>query len=265
MTPLQKRLLSSAFFISVSLAAIFWLPRWFFFVVIEGFILCGLNEFFSMVEKKGVVVHRLFGLLCGGLLPFSLYFASESIILVFACLVLFIANFHRRFREQALLGTAATIFGMIYVSWFFSFMDRLHYLENGPTWVFYTILLVKGGDAGAYFVGKSMGRTKLAEHISPNKSVEGAVGGFLVTMALSFISKIYLPEVSFLHLGVLGLMTGVLAQLGDLVESLMKRDVGIKDSGHIPGLGGVLDVLDSLILTAPFVYYYLTWTGLAHG
>ncbi|MDD5671236.1 MAG: phosphatidate cytidylyltransferase, partial [Candidatus Omnitrophica bacterium] len=112
--------------------------------------------------------------------------------------------------------------------------------------------------AGAYFVGKNYGKIKLIEHISPNKSVEGAVGGFLTTVALSLLSFIYLPHVPFVHLLVLGILTGLLAQLGDLAESVMKRDAGVKDSGAVPGLGGILDILDSLILTIPFIYYYIT-------
>ncbi len=258
MTGLQKRLLVSTVFVSISLAAIFLAPKWVFFLVIEGFILLALNEFFTLAEKKGMAIHRVLGLVFGGLLPFSIVFSSESMVLTGACLSIFVFNFHGKFRQQALTNTAVTMFGIVYISWFFSFIDKIHYLEGGESWVFFTILLVKGGDAGAYFIGRKYGRVKLAEYISPNKSVEGAIGGFVTTLALAYLSKIYLRDVSFLHLTILGIMIGVISQLGDLVESLIKRDVGVKDSGEIPGLGGILDVLDSLLLTVPFVYYYLT-------
>ncbi len=258
MSNLQKRLLLSFVFISIAIYAVFLAPSWVFFGVIEGFILLGLNEYYAMAERKGIVLNRPLGIFFGALLPFSIYFASVTMILSIACLTFFIFNFHRKYREQALVSTAVAFFGLIYVSWFFSFMNEIHALEHGPSWVFYVLLLVKGGDAGAYFIGKRFGKRKLAEHISPNKSVEGAIGGFAVTLGFSFLSKLYLPHVSFIHLLVMGIVVGVLAQLGDLVESLIKRDVGVKDSGQIPGLGGLLDIMDSLLLTVPFVYYYLT-------
>jgi phosphatidate cytidylyltransferase len=151
-----------------------------------------------------------------------------------------------------------TTFGIVYVAWFFSFLMKLRYLPNGAKWVFYTIFIVKLGDAAAYFFGKAFGRVKLVEHISPQKSVEGAVAGFLATVLASLVSKTYLSHVSAIHFLVMGVAVGFLAALGDLAESLIKRDVGVKDSGALPGLGGILDVMDSLLLSIPFVYYYIT-------
>ncbi|MBI3306435.1 MAG: phosphatidate cytidylyltransferase [Candidatus Omnitrophica bacterium] len=259
---LGKRLISSAFLVSIAIFTMFFAPDWFFFLVVEGFVLLGLNEFLVLAEKKGIQINRWFGVVLGGILPFSFYFGSEDIILVVACVVIFLFNFYRRRRDQAIVSTAVTIFAVIYIAWFFSYLIKIKHLEHGDFWVFYTILLVKGGDAGAYFVGKTFGKTKLIEHISPNKSVEGAWGGFAVTVLLSLISKSYLWHAEFFHLLILGIMVGILSQLGDLSESLIKRDAGVKDSGDMPGLGGVLDVLDSLLFTVPFVYYYLTaFTG----
>lgn len=258
MVQLAKRLISSAVLIAITLFTIFMAPKWFFFLVVEGFILLGLNEFLTLAEKKGIVINRALGLFFGALLPFSFYFPSESVILVMACLTLFIFNFHRRLREQALISTAVTVFGIIYVAWFFSHLTKIKHLSDGSEWVFYTILTVKGGDAGAYFIGKTFGKIKLLEHVSPNKSIEGALGGFLTTLLLSLVSGLYLPQADVKHLLVLGSALGILSQFGDLAESLIKRDVGVKDSGHVPGLGGILDILDSLLLSAPFVYYYIT-------
>lgn len=255
---LTKRLLTSALLVAVAGYTIFLAPAWFFFLVVEVFVLLGLNEFLTLAEKKGIVINRALGLFFGALLPLSYYFPAESLIFVIGCLTLFIFNFHRRLREQALVSTAVTTFGLVYVAWFFSFLMKLRYLTNGAKWVFYTILVVKLGDTVAYFVGKRFGRMKLIEHISPQKSVEGAVAGFLTTVLASVASKIYLPQVEVIHLLVMGVAAGLLSGLGDLAESLIKRDVGVKDSGHLPGLGGMLDVLDSLLLVIPFVYYYLT-------
>lgn len=255
---LTKRLVTSAILIAISLYTIFYSPAWFFFLVVEAFVVLGLNEFLSLAERKGIVINRVLGIFFGALLPLSYYFPSESLIFVIACLSLFVFNFHRRLREQALVSTAVTTFGIVYVAWFFSFLMKIRYLTDGAQWVFYTISIVKLGDAAAYFFGKAFGRIKLIEHISPQKSVEGAIAGFLATVFFSILSKIYLPHVDLVHLFVMGIAVGLLAGLGDLAESLIKRDVGVKDSGNLPGLGGILDVLDSLLLAIPFVYYYIT-------
>jgi phosphatidate cytidylyltransferase len=198
------------------------------------------------------------GLTFGALLPLPYHYSGDVMILSVAVLCLFLFNFHKRFKNDASVSTALTTFGLIYVAWFFSFMTKLRLLDHGPWWIFYLILIIKAGDAVAYFVGKAFGRHKLIAHISPNKSREGALAGFLATVILSLGSKLYLPYVPMSHLIALGVVFGVLSQLGDLAESLLKRDVGIKDSGNIPGLGGILDVLDSLLLTVPILYYYLT-------
>lgn len=254
---LKKRLLSSAVLVTLTIFTIFRSPQWFFFLIVEIFMLLGLNEFFKLAEKKNIVINRFLGLFFGALLPLAVQFSAEAVVLTTACLAIFIFNFNRKLRDQALLSTAVTVFGLIYVAWFFSHLLKIRELPHGPSWVFYTILLIKGGDAGAYFVGRRFGKIKLIEHISPNKSVEGAWGGLATTLVLSLLSKIYLPHVPMLHLVILGIGIGIVSQFGDLAESLIKRDVGVKDSGEVPGLGGILDVLDSLILTVPFVYYYL--------
>lgn len=254
---LRKRLLSSAVLIAVTLTTIFMAPHWLFFLVIEIFGLLGLNEFLAMAEKKNLPIHRPLALFFGALVPFAMVYSWESFLIAAMTLVLFVVSFNKKLRETALLSTAVTVFGIIYIPFLFSHTLKIHMLENGPQWIFYTILMVKGGDAGAYFVGRKYGKIKLIEHVSPNKSVEGAIGGFATSLLLSLLSKLFLPEVPLIHLFILGSVIGIISQLGDLAESLIKRDVGMKDSGQIPGLGGIMDVLDSLIFTVPFVYYYV--------
>jgi len=254
---LTKRLLLSFILISLSFYAIFLAPNWFFILVVEFFVLAGITEYFNLAEKKGYVLNRYLGLVFAALFPLSYHIAAESIIFMVAVLCLFLFNFHRRLKDQALISTALTLFGLVYVAWFCSFLTKIRWLDNGAFWVFYVILIVKVGDAGAYFIGRNFGRYKYAVHISPNKSVEGAIGGFLFTVVASVMSKVFLTEVPIAHLFFLGFVVGILAQLGDLAESLIKREVNIKDSGNWPGLGGVLDVLDSLLFTLPCVYYYI--------
>lgn len=257
---LLKRLSWSAVLIGVSVYAIFFSPSWVFLAIVEIFVVLGLLEYFNLAQKKGFFINRYLGLMFGMLLPLPRYFPGETIILTAAVLCLFIFNFHRAFKDNAILSTALTLFGLIYVAWFFSFLTKIRAFQDGALWVFYIILIIKAGDAAAYFVGKQFGTHKLIAHISPNKSVEGAIAGFLATFILSIASKVYLQSTPLLHLAGLGIIFGVLSQLGDLAESLLKRDAGVKDSGTIPGLGGILDVIDSLLLTIPVLYYYLSVT-----
>ena len=247
----------SAVFISVSLLAIFYAPHWLFFLVVEAFILTALNEFFSLAEGKGLIVHRGFGLFFGALLPLTAYGSFQLPLILMTCIAFFIFLFNRRSPDRTITSVSVSVFGIVYIAWFFSYLLKLHFLPDGAKWVFYTVLIVKAGDAGAYFVGKKFGKHKLLRHVSPNKSIEGAIGQIVTTVVLSLASCVYL-DISILHLLVLGITVGLLALLGDLAESLIKRDAGVKDSGVVPGLGGVLDMLDSLLFAVPFVYFYLT-------
>lgn len=257
MSQLLKRFLTSAVFISVGVAVIFFLPHWCFFLAVEAFILVGLWEFFSLAEQKGLLVHRGFGLVFGALLPFSAYFSLQPTNLLMVIVALFIFLFNRKSPDKTITSVSVSVFGIIYVAWFFSYLIKIKLLPNGADWVAYTILIVKSGDMAAYFVGKKFGKTKLLEHVSPKKSIEGALGQMVATIALSVGSVFYL-HVPPSHLFILGAVVGALALLGDLAESLIKRDAGVKDSGNIPGLGGMLDVMDSLLFTIPVVYFYLT-------
>jgi len=255
---LKKRLIWSALFIGVAMYAIFGAPKWVFLLAVEAFVLLGLWEYFNLAERKGFFINRHLGLFFGSLLPIQFYASGETIVLIVALLSLCVFNFKRNLREQALISTALTFFGLMYVAWSFSFLGRIRYLWHGSSWIFYCLLTIKLGDAAAYFIGKRFGKHKYAGSISPNKSVEGAVAGFVTTLAASLLSRFYLPSVSVWDLLVLGVVLGIIGQIGDLIESLLKRDTGLKDSGTIPGLGGILDMIDSLLPAIPIVYYYLT-------
>lgn len=262
MTQLGKRLVSSAFLVSLAIYTIFYAPIWFFILIAEVMIVIALNEFYILAEKKEVAINRFLGLFFGAMIPLAAYYQLGSLTLVIACLALFVQNFRKSLLHQALISTSVTLLGLVYVAWFFSKVIDLRLTHYGAQWVFYIALIVKGGDAGAYFIGKKYGRIKLIEHVSPNKSVEGAIGGLATSVVLSMLSALYLPGIPFYHFLILGVLVGIISQLGDLAESLLKRDAGVKDSGNLPGLGGLLDVMDSLLLTVPFVYYYVIVFGI---
>ncbi|MBU3758451.1 MAG: phosphatidate cytidylyltransferase [Candidatus Omnitrophica bacterium] len=257
MTQLGKRLATSAVLVSLAIFTIFAAPLWLFTIVIELLVLTALYEYLSMAEKKGLAVNRAASLALGALMPIAFLLRLDLLAILAACLTLFIVNFKKEKLHQAFVSTSVSFLGVVYVAWFFSTLIYLRQIPQGAQWVFFAALVVKGGDAGAYFVGRKLGKAKLLEHVSPNKSVEGAWAGFLTSVILAMFSKTYIPSVDFHHFLFLGVLAGVISQLGDLAESLIKRDAGIKDSGTVPGLGGILDVLDSLLLTIPLVYFYL--------
>ncbi|MBP7215767.1 MAG: phosphatidate cytidylyltransferase [Candidatus Omnitrophica bacterium] len=259
---LGKRIATSLFLITLIMFSLFY--HWVFAVLVIAFTLVGLYEFFTMLEKKGILLYKYFGIAVGVSIPLSILFRFELtkgwelFLIVIALLLLILMQFRRRENSGLIVGISTTMFGILYVAWFLSFLIKLRYLENGVA-LFATVLLVtKLGDMGAYFVGVRFGKTPLLARISPKKSVEGAVGGLMFSIlgAIACRPFFMLP---LLHMAVIGLCLGILGQLGDLSESLMKRDCQVKDSGTLfPGLGGILDAIDSLLFTAPVFYFYMS-------
>jgi len=252
---------------TVVLVAIVWfaiLIDWFYVLVVTIMIVLGLYEFFTMVERKGISIYKYFGIATGIMIPLSIYFkfeltrSWELLFIVLALLILIVLQLTRKNNSQAVEGISVTLFGIIYVAWFFSFLIKLRYLPNGGNFVASLILITKGTDIGAYLIGVRWGRVPLIARISPKKSVEGAFGGFIFSILCGLASRIFLPF-SYLHLALMGIIFGVIGQLGDLSESLFKRDCQVKDSGRLlPGMGGVFDVMDSLLFTAPVFYFYMS-------
>jgi len=263
---LKNRLISSALILTLVAIIIFHSPNWVFSLLASAMIGCGLWEFFNLAEKKGIFVYKYFGVFIGMLVPITLYFQSgmegyfavEPFFIVIACLFTFVLLFIRRENSQALASISVTMFGLLYIAWFFSFFVKIKFLPQGASLVAFLILVTKMGDVGAYFAGRSIGKHSLIPRISPNKTVEGTVGGLIASVATALVSKLYLPGYSYAHLLILGLLLGILAQVGDLAESLIKRDCNVKDAGdNISGFGGILDIIDSLLFTAPIFYFYV--------
>jgi phosphatidate cytidylyltransferase len=259
---LQKRIISSSILIAMVIASIF--NIWLFNTVIIFFIIIGLYEFFTMLEKKGLMIYKYFGIGMGTIIPFSILFRFELtkkwelLFIVLTLLFLIIMQFKRRKNSGVIVDISTTLFGILYVSWFLSFLIKIRYLPEGIGLLGAVLLITKLGDIGAYLVGTRFGKTPLIPRISPNKSVEGSMGGLLFSVLGAFVSKSF-TDFSYLHILFIGVFLGILGQLGDLSESLMKRDCEVKDSGNIlPGMGGILDQLDSLLFTAPVFYFYLS-------
>jgi phosphatidate cytidylyltransferase len=186
------------------------------------------------------------------------YFTLEPFFIIIACLFIFVLQFIRRDSSQALTSIAVTLFGLLYIAWFMSFFVKLKFLPGGALLVTFVVLVTKMGDVGAYLVGNAIGKHNLIPRISPHKTVEGTIGGLVFSMLTALAGKSYLPNFHYGHLITLGILLGTLGQVGDLAESLLKRDCNAKDSGaNLSGFGGMLDLIDSLLFTAPIFYFYV--------
>ncbi len=162
--------------------------------------------------------------------------------------------------EQSLRDGAITLFGVLYLGLTLGTLSMTRLLPLGEWLIFFLLLVTWASDTGAYLVGTLCGRHRLAPTISPKKTVEGLVGGLITAIIAGYAARWwFLPDLSGLDCLILATLLTITGLWGDLTESAMKRSVGMKDSGGIlPGHGGMLDRLDSLLFTAPVFYYYVT-------
>lgn len=263
--------------------------RWIFTGAVATIAAIALWEFYQLGKKKGLHPAIQLGVISAILYVFAVFFKMHSsyppetnvqsffyhlpeIVLglsFFACFVFY------TFRNLSpILNIANTYLGIVYIAvplglvvrimYFFVFGKREDSHYNGIWWLVYLILVTKSADMGGYFIGRLFGKHKLAKKLSPNKTYEGAIGGLisaiLTSLLICFLGKHFgnvFLEFSYWQAVWLGTMVGVFGQLGDLAESLLKRDANVKDSNTIPGIGGMLDMVDSLLLSAPVVYMFL--------
>lgn len=270
----RKRALSSLAWIAFCYTVIFHFPPWAFRLVVTAIVGLGLFEFYSLAEHKGYRVGKYFSTAMGMMVPLLAHHpAPQAVGLHVALVVLFFLGFFgyqfsKRENAGSLAGLSVAIAGIVYISVLFSFLVPIHEFDRKA--VAYLLLVVKGGDIGAYVIGSQLGRHPLIPRVSPSKTAEGTLGGLVVSSLaglltfmpgyLKLLTRTPLREaVGPLILGLfLGLFLGAFGLFGDLAESLIKRDCGVKDSRKfIPGLGGVLDVIDSLLFTIPLFYAFI--------
>lgn len=259
---LTKRILTGLTLIGITIVSM--LVDWACGLVIALFVLIGLYEFFTMLEHKGIRIFKYFGIAIGMIIPLSITFrfeltkSWELLFIMLVLLSLIVMQFRVRESSGAVVDISTTLFGILYVSWFFSFLIKIRYMAGGLGLLGAVILITKSCDIGAYLIGSRFGKVPLIPRISPKKSVEGAMGGVIFSLLAALASQPLLG-LSIFHTLILGVCLGILGQLGDLSESLIKRDCQVKDSGVIlPGMGGLLDVMDSLLFTAPAFYFYMS-------
>lgn len=259
---LSKRIITAIVLTLILLPCLF--VNWLFGMLVMAFTIIGLYEFFTMLQKKGITIYKYFGMCIGAVIPLSIILRFELtknwelLFILLALLFLIVMQFRRSENSGVIVDISTTVFGILYVSWCLSFFIKIRYLPNGLGLFLSVLFITKFGDIGAYLIGSRFGKTPLIPRISPHKSLEGAIGGLAGSVLGALISKAFLGF-SYMHLIVLGFALGILAQLGDLSESLMKRDCQVKDSGNIlPGMGGILDMIDSLLFTGPAFYFYMS-------
>jgi len=238
-----------------------------FFILVAGGILISQYEFYRFYYPQDHLMKIFLGMVLGFFLSLSFYLEEFRLALNLPLLVLtlitvcamLISLFTVREIKTALTESAVLLFGVVYVSLLLSQLLLLRGLAGGEILVLFVMGMTWLADAGAYYVGWLMGRHPLVPRISPKKTIEGAVGGLAFSVLGSLGAKFwFLPNLSVGDSVFLGVLLGVVGQLGDLVESLWKRSAGVKDSSTLLiAHGGIMDKVDSLMFTAPVFYYYL--------
>jgi phosphatidate cytidylyltransferase len=281
MENLSRRLLSSiAITLLIWLALFKWTLGPFFTFLLVGIVMTvGLWELYNLIERKGIRVWRVCGITTGWLLALSGYARlirwGDRLALEFvAILILFLWTFTLQLRHgnrNAMLTVMGTFFGVFYVAVPLASVFWLYSLEGGRWLILFLIIVTWFNDIGAYFIGLRIGKRKLFPRVSPKKTVEGSIGGMICGVAGVFIIGWILQLFSemghfywapgtprmYLHAFVLAVLLSVVGQIGDLTESMLKRDVGVKDSGGtITGHGGILDMIDATLFTIPFTFFF---------
>lgn len=283
---LFRRLLSSIVLWAVVLTAIFstnqLVSDYVFLLIMLVIAGTGLVEFYDLVGKRQLVCFRGWGIFGGLLLMGStfVYLSGllgphvdpahandfETGILIIFVLGLCVRQFFSRSNTAGLLAISTTLFGLMYVPWLLNFIQKINFFPNveGAFYILYFILVTKFSDLGAYVTGSVIGKHKMIPRISPNKTWEGFAGAIVISTLASIVFAHYagdrLAGMNLLHATILGILLSTTAVLGDLIESLFKREAGVKDSGRFfPGIGGILDLMDSLLFNAPLMYLYLRY------
>ena len=262
---LTARLLTAAAVVPLLLAAIFWSNPLGVFAVVTVSTGLGLREWVNMTMPSAPVAERGFGVLLGLVLTTQLYFCTADGLgltlagITIACSIYMLLRYGA--IETVAMRLAALLAGLLYVSVLLAFVALMKKLPDGGCWVLLTLTLVWFSDTGAYFAGRFLGPSfprKLYEAMSPKKTLVGAFGGLGGSFVATILAKLfYLKGLTWLDVVALTIPSNVLGQVGDLCESMIKRSVGVKDSGALlPGHGGMLDRIDALLFAAPFIYAY---------
>ncbi len=241
-----------------------WENPWGWKALILVALILSLLEYGTMAFKETDFAPKFLTLIAGSLYgalllsvfrfpQYLLLFAPWAVVMVLLSQVLMPGEI-----QESALNAAKSLMGVFYIAGLIVFLGLMKDFPMGGRWILFTLTIVWLNDSGAYFVGKALGKNKLAPVVSPNKTWEGAIGGTLASCIAGGVATLYIPHLTLLTALLLSLFVGTLGQLGDLAESLLKRSFGVKDSGNLlPGHGGVLDRIDALLFAFPLMYAYL--------
>ena len=279
-----RRLITTVILWTVILAALFssnpLISDGVFILIMIFLATAGLAEFYGLVERRNLVCFKWCGLFGGVLLMVGTFLHLtghlgiydspsrandfETGFLILFVLGLCLRQFFSRSNTAGILAISTTLFGLMYVPWLLNFIQKINFFPgvDGHYYLLYFIVITKFSDTGAYLVGSLIGRHKMIPRVSPGKTWEGFGGALAVSVLASLLFVYYLGErmhgMNLKHAVILGLLLGLAAVVGDLIESIFKREAGVKDSGKFfPGIGGILDLIDSLLFNAPIMYLYL--------
>jgi phosphatidate cytidylyltransferase len=244
-----------------------WWNEWSYFIVFLG--ICGFTlwEFYTLVEIDGKYPMKFYGTFCG-LFIFTINFLIEQkiidykyyLLFVPVLTVIFLLVLYKKKETKPFTAAAFTLFGIFYVALPFAMLNVLAFSRGEYRYelVLGTFLMLWASDTGAYFFGSRFGKRRLFQRVSPKKSWEGSVGGALLTLFIGYCCYIWFGELPLWQWECLAAIIIVAGTYGDLIESLFKRSIDIKDSGTvIPGHGGFLDRFDGLLFAAPYVATFL--------
>lgn len=259
-----RRLYSALVFVPLLYVGIRYAPPWIFSLLIGTVALFALWEFFSLyLPETHSTLAKSLSCLIASLLLMAMHKGLPEILTVglLGIVSIILAGFFiaPKTTKERLPVSVAYIFGILYVGLLLGYYVLLRNFEHGVALVFFAIIVTWLSDTGGFFIGKSLGKHSLAPTLSPKKTIEGLLGGVLFSVVGAVICQFtFAPFFSLGQCVILGVCLALLGALGDLAESAIKRSVNVKDSGTIiPGHGGVLDRVDSLLFTGPAMYYYV--------
>jgi len=231
-------------------------------VLVAGMI--GQYEFYRMAKARGSEPNVLLGVAAGAVLIIEAYTplfsgAFTYYLAAFVLLLLSSRLFSSAPVDGAIEDVAVTVMGVFYVAFLFSYLVAVRMLPNGRQWLVFLFFIIWASDIGAYSIGIPFGRHRLYEKISPKKSMEGLAGSLAAAAGMALLCRIwFIPSVDMAEGAAIAVVLALVGTVGDLAESMFKRAAGIKDSGGIiPGHGGMLDRMDSMMFAAPVLYYYV--------
>ncbi len=263
----MTRIISGVIAIPLVLGVVLYGSPLLFFCFVVAIVLVAGYEYFSMISNMGVEGFPIEGGVLSFLLLLGFYLGTKFLLIfvVLFPLVLFATWFFRgKNMRMALDPIAYTLLGVFYIAGLGGYFLLIRSLEGGSQMIVFLMLLIWAGDAAAYYGGRNFGKRKLLPEVSPNKTVEGAIANILGTLVAAGLAHLwFFTEFSLTHCLIVAFICGIIGQFGDFSESLIKRNCRVKDSGSlIPGHGGFLDRIDSLLFAGPAFYcYYQLFLG----